>query len=123
MLCRYFVKTKILYKAFENFDLTHQSNDNGYLFKKNQAKIPNQPPLGGLTDLTNDGTKIHFFIFNLENVVETLSLIPCNSVEMTFTVNFCCNTWKGCMILSKVQTLIYSYIINPGTLHTISYPV
>ena len=92
-----------------------------FFFKPISKFLTHRSPSGGLIDLKSDCTM--FFHFYLENVVETLSLIPCNSVEMTFTVNFCCNTWKGCMILSKVQTLIYSYIINPGTLHTISYPV
>ena len=50
-----------------NIQVEKKSNQNFQFFT-------HQPLLGGLTDLENDGTKIHFFIFNIKNVVETLGV-------------------------------------------------
>ena len=75
-------KVGILSQKFEFFDLTHKSNDNKIVVK--------------MTSKISAPKKL--FVFNLENVVETLgdSLIPGTSGEITFFwLIYCSNRWKG----------------------------
>ena len=65
MTYRYFTKKKNLYQKFENFDLTHKSNDEywkKFILKISQF-LAHRYPLGGLNGLENENQKCSYSFF------------------------------------------------------------